>query len=39
MSPPIVLAEIFVVFVNTLTLDGMYLVQDCDNLQLPIQMQ
>ena len=27
------------VFVNTLTADGKYLVQGCENLQLPIQMQ
>ena len=27
------------VFVNRLTADGKYPVQDCENLQLPIQMQ
>ena len=33
------LGEILGVFVNTLTADGKYPVQDCQNLQLPIQMQ
>ena len=36
---PLVLGEIFGVFVNTLTADGNYPVQGCENLQLPIQMQ
>ena len=31
--------EVLVVFVNRLTADGKYLVQECDILQLPIQMQ
>ena len=31
--------EVLVVFVNRLTADGKYPVQDCENLQLPIQMQ
>ena len=35
---PLVLGEILHLFVNTLTADGMYAVQDSDNLQLPIQM-
>ena len=35
----LVLGEIFAVFVNTLTVDGNYLLQDSENLQLPIQMQ
>ena len=33
-----VLGEILAVFVNRLTIDGKYPVQDCENLQLPIQM-
>ena len=33
------LGEILGVFVNTLTADGKYPVQGCENLQLPIQMQ
>ena len=33
------LVEIFVVFVNMLTADGKYPVQDCENMQVPIQMQ
>ena len=33
------LGEVLVVFVNRLTADGKYSVQDCENLQLPIQMQ
>ena len=33
------LGEIVGVFLNTLTSDGMYPVQGCENLQLPIQMQ
>ena len=36
---PIVLGEILEVFVNTLTADGKYPVQDCENLQLPIQVR
>ena len=36
---PLVLGEIVGVFLNTLTDDGMYPVQGCENLQLPIQMQ
>ena len=35
----LVLGEILGVFVNTLTADGNYLVPDCENFQLPIQMQ
>ena len=34
---PLVLGEVLVVFVNRLTADGKYPVQDCENLQLPIQ--
>ena len=37
--PPLVLGEILGVFVNTLTANGKYPVQGCENLQLPIQMQ
>ena len=33
------LGEILVVFVNRLTAHGKYSAQDCENLQLPIQMQ
>ena len=33
------LAEIVGVFVNTLTSDGKYPVQGCENLELPIQTQ
>ena len=36
---PLVLGEVLVVFVNTLTADSKYPVQDCENLFLPIQMQ
>ena len=36
---PLVLGEILLVSVKTLTADGKYLVQDCENFQLPIQMQ
>ena len=36
---PLVIGEILGVFVNTLTADGKYPVQGCENLQLPIQMQ
>ena len=35
----LVLGEVLVVFVKRLTADGKYPVQDCENLQLPIQMQ
>ena len=31
--------EILSVFFNTLTADDKYPVQDCENLQFPIQMQ
>ena len=37
--PSFVLGEILGVFVNTWTADGKYPVQDCDNLQVPIQMR
>ena len=33
------LREILRMFVNTLTRDDKYLVQDCQNLPLPIQIQ
>ena len=36
---PLVLWEILGVFVKTLTADGMYPIQGCENFQLPIQMQ
>ena len=36
---PLVLRKILGVFVNTLTADCKYPVQDCENLPLPIQMQ
>ena len=36
---PLVLSEILGVFVITLTANGKYPVQDCENLQLPNQMQ
>ena len=36
---PLVLRETLRVFVNTLTADDKYPVQDCTNLQVPIQMQ
>ena len=35
----LVLVEIFGMFVNTVTADGKYPDQDCQKLQLPIQMQ
>ena len=35
----LVLREILRMFVNTLTRDDKYLVQDCQNLPLPIQIQ
>ena len=36
---PLVLGEVLVVFVDRLTANGNYPVPDCENLQLPIQMQ
>ena len=36
---PLVLCKILGVLVNTLTTDGKYPVQGCENLRLPIQMQ
>ena len=36
---PLVLGEILGLFVNILTADDKYPVQDCENFQLPIQMQ
>ena len=36
---PLVLCKILGVFVNTLTVDGKYPVQHCENLLLPNQMQ
>ena len=36
---PLALGEVLVVFVNRLTADGKYPVQDCEYFQLPIQMQ
>ena len=38
MSPP-VLGEVLWVFVNTVTAEGKYPVQDFENLPLPIQIQ
>ena len=35
---PLVLGEISEVSLNTLTADGKYFVQDCENLPLKIQM-
>ena len=35
----LVLGEMLGVSVNTLTADGKYFVQDCENLLLAIQMQ
>ena len=35
---PLVLGEILGVFVDKLTPDGKYPIEDCENLQLPIQM-
>ena len=35
----LVLGEVRVLFVNRLTADAKYPVQDCENLQLLIQMQ
>ena len=34
----LVLGELLVMFVNILTANGKYPGQDCENLQLPIQM-
>ena len=36
---PLIIGGILGVFVNTLTADGMYPVQDCENLRLLILMQ
>ena len=36
---PLVLGEILGVFLNTLTAEGKYPVQDWKNLPLPIEMQ
>ena len=36
---PLVLFEDLVLFVKRLTVDGMYPVHNCENLQLPIQIQ
>ena len=36
---PLVLGEILGVFLNTLTAEGKYPVQDWENLPLPIEMQ
>ena len=36
---PLVLGEVLVVFFHRLIANGKYPVQDCENLQLPIQMQ
>ena len=36
---PLVLGENLGVFINTLTADDKYRVQDCKNLPFPIQMQ
>ena len=36
---PLVLGENLGVFINTLTADDKYPVQDCKNLPFPIQMQ
>ena len=38
-TSPLVLGEILGVFVNTLTAEGKYAVEDWENLQLSIQMQ
>ena len=35
----LVLGDVLVVFVNTLTVDCKYTVQDCKNLHVPCQMQ
>ena len=36
---PLELREILGLYVNTLTANAKYPIQDCDNIQLPIQMQ
>ena len=36
---PLFIFEISGVFINTLTADDKYPVWDCENLQIPIQMQ
>ena len=36
---PLIIGEILGLFVNTLTAEDKYPVEDWDNLQLPIQMQ
>ena len=36
---PLMLGKILGVLVNTMTADGKYPIQDCENLQLPIEMQ
>ena len=36
---PVVLGQVLVVFVNRWTTNGKYHVQDCENLQLSIQVQ
>ena len=36
---PLVLGEILGFFLTAMTADYKYLVQDCENLPLPIQMQ
>ena len=36
---PLVIGEVLVVFVKRLTADAKYALQDCENFQLPIQMQ
>ena len=36
---PLVLGKILEVFVNTLTAEAKYSIEDLENLQLPIQIQ
>ena len=36
---PLVLREILGLYVNTLTANAKYPIQDCENMQLPIQIQ
>ena len=36
---PLVLGETLGLFVNILTADDKYPIQDCENLQLPLQVQ
>ena len=36
---PLLLGEILDLFVNILTADAKYPVEDCENLRLPIEMQ